>query len=465
MDGNGTSGEPVSSTIDNNGLLTVAPDETAAALRVRAVSVYDPAKEGTVDIAVLKGATFNRVDANGSDSADTTALTLRFDRDIDGLALEDITLSGNGVEPGTAITRTGTGTYTLPVTVTAWGTVTVTVEKSGYIISPPSQTVRVYRLGGPVPGAENMSSIKAKFGITETGTAGVRAAFTALHRFIQAGGLSSSPDVIRLGDWIDLEGGLEVAAYPGTDGNGGGATDPAGAPLQNTDITPNPLPFEDYEGKLFRLIVVGINSFHSGWGEKDAGSTPPVNGDTGGRYTETANDDMPHVVFQFQNIPVQRRMEATNTNQNGYLGSEMRKYLVPVDGDGGNFLSGLANAGVPENVLWAPTRYVANRGKGATGADTITDKLWLPTEREMFGVRTYSVAAYETAANQARLEYYTDDYKRKKYSGGNSEYSYWGASPYAADVSSFCVVGYSGNAYSYCGAGSAGGCAPAFCVR
>jgi hypothetical protein len=48
-------------------------------------------------------------------------------------------------------------------------------------------------------------SIKAKFGVTAT--------FTKLHEFIQADGLTSQPDLIQLGDWINLEGGREVATY------------------------------------------------------------------------------------------------------------------------------------------------------------------------------------------------------------------------------------------------------------
>jgi hypothetical protein len=53
-------------------------------------------------------------------------------------------------------------------------------------------------------------------------------------------------------------------------------------------------------------------------------------------------------VFLFQNIPVIRRMNETDSNKGGYPGSEMREYLTK------NFLAGLIEAGVPEGVLGGP---------------------------------------------------------------------------------------------------------------
>jgi hypothetical protein len=93
----------------------------------------------------------------------------------------------------------------------------------------------------------------------------------------------------------------------------------------------------------------------------------------------------------------------------------------------------------------------------------INDLLWLPTEWEMFGENTYSIAGDETAANQARLEYYTGDESRIKLAGGSLSW-YWEASANADSASSFCVVGNNGDPHSNSASG-AGGCAPAFCVR
>jgi hypothetical protein len=227
------------------------------------------------------------------------------------------------------------------------------------------------------------------------------------------------------GDWIDLP-------YLTVQGDAGGGAINTG----NVDLGKN--------GKLLRLIVAGIDSFAA-----------------------TNRDAPAHVVFQFQNVPGEHRMNASDTNAGGYRESEMRRYLT------GNFLRGLVAAGVPEGVLYAPTRHIANRGQGATAADPLADRLWLPTERELFEngksvydgttYGPYSVTAYETAANQARLEYYANNTRRVKYNAKGAMW-WWEASPYAGSAAYFCYVLYYGFAYiSY--ASAVGGCAPAFCVR
>jgi hypothetical protein len=278
-----------------------------------------------------------------------------------------------------------------------------------------------------------------------TGAAAVDAAFHELSAFIKKGGLSDQPGVINLGDWIDLES-LTVEAYG--DGNGGFAAD-------NDPIVPDPPLIEGYDGKLLRLIVVGINSFQPNES-----------------YDVPENAGVGHVVFQFQNLPVTRRMNETNTNGGGYRLSEMREYLVGVDGKGGNFLAGLKTAGVPEDVLWPLVRYVANGyNDNPRGTDALTDLLWLPTEREMFGSQTYSFAG-ETEENQARLEYYTSNgYEyRLKFLGNNSIGSaYWMSSPLSGSQSPFCsVTSVNPGSQSSAGYHSANvpyGVAPAFCVR
>jgi hypothetical protein len=308
--------------------------------------------------------------------------------------------------------------------------------------------------GKPVPGAAEMVSIKAKFGVPETGTAGVDAAFRELSAFIQGGGLTddATENVIRLGDWIDMDGGLTVAAYDGIDGNGGGGFSSGDDGMKwDDDITLNGNP----QGKMKRLIVVGINSFTK-------------NG-----------DDTQHVVFQFQNIPVLRRMNPSDAgNTGGYPASEMRKYVTE------NFLPGLIAAGVPDGVLWSPARVLSN-GNNGTGSGPVSDLLWLPTEREMFqnGKSVLNTTTYgpysangETQENQARLEYYTSNesclkvyktnngYPEVEQTSGNTGHWYWESSAYATGTSWFCCVG-SGGRPSNAGASEQGGCAPAFCVN
>jgi hypothetical protein len=114
-------------------------------------------------------------------------------------------------------------------------------------------------------------------------------------------------------------------------------------------------------------------------------------------------------------------------------------------------------------VLWSPVRYISN-GYNATPRDTdaLTDLLWLPTEREMFGSRTRSFAV-ETEENQARLEYYTGDEYRKKFMIGNNLMWWRLSSPFSSNSLSFCVVNddHPGNSMAI----NAGGVAPAFCVQ
>ena len=91
-------------------------------------------------------AVFTGLSANGSTTATTTALTLTFDKDIEGLAAADITLNGGstGAVKG-ALQKIGTGIYTLNVTgITAGGTVTASAVKTGYSITGGPKTVQVY---------------------------------------------------------------------------------------------------------------------------------------------------------------------------------------------------------------------------------------------------------------------------------------------------------------------------------
>jgi hypothetical protein len=104
---------------------------------------------------------FNNLTANGFSGEGfasipahtTTLLTLTFDRDIDGLAASDITLTPGftGAVRG-ALTRTRAGTYTLGVSgIVAAGDVIVTVSRSGFNVSPASRAVRVNHLTGSSP--------------------------------------------------------------------------------------------------------------------------------------------------------------------------------------------------------------------------------------------------------------------------------------------------------------------------
>jgi hypothetical protein len=144
------------------------------------------------------------------------------------------------------------------------------------------------------------SDLLAKFGVSTAGEA-----FTSLHNLISAPATGDDfTAIIALGDYIDLPS-LTIAGTPA---------------ITDTELTGH--------GRLLRLMVVGINSFQAN------GSYTGVSG---------APD---HVVFQFQNLPITRQMDAAVTNANGYLGSEMRTWLT------GAFLTGLkAATGLTDTVL------------------------------------------------------------------------------------------------------------------
>ncbi|GHU44903.1 hypothetical protein FACS1894190_16710 [Spirochaetia bacterium] len=227
---------------------------------------------------------------------------------------------------------------------------------------------------------------------------------------------------------------MTVAPYStGTPADGGDAANGAISLPSNPSITAN-------NSTLLRLIVVGINTYN---GIND-------------------NENAPHIVFQFHNVPGTHRMNPYGTTVGGYAGSEMRKYLVPVDGVGGNYLTGLINAGVPESVLWVPSRRVWN-GPGSAVAGTIEDALFLPTEREIFGKNEWSHAT-ETVGNQGRFYYYANNPSRLKYNSANSAMLYWDASPYGSNCD-FCIVDPVFYHHVYSRTGSTVGVAPAFCVK
>jgi hypothetical protein len=371
-----------------------------------------------------------------------------------------ITITGalSGAVPVAVITPAG---YTAAAQVLD-GAAFLAANHTKFAVTPPSGPTPSYwfvdfdgRLMTPLT---TSSDLLVNFGIKPAGytmntitAADVEAGFNAVHIYLQS--LSSPADLtgadspVKLGDYIDLPS-LSVAGYP---------TDAATAGygkitnLSNAAIAPATLPFAGYEGAILRLIVVGRNSFNAQ-----------------GTYSGNGNGTTAHVVFQFQNLPVSRRMNATDTNAGGYKESEMRKYLVPYGGSSGNFSTGLQNAGVPVNtdIIWAPKRYAANDGSGASAADLIDDKIWLPTERELFGTVSYSHETYETEANQARLEYYADNGKRIKYLPNNTDTQWWGASPWSTHTDSFCCAWTGGSASADLSSSKPSyGCAPAFCVR
>jgi uncharacterized repeat protein (TIGR02543 family) len=169
-------------------------------------------------------------------------------------------------------------------------------------------------------------------------------------------------------------------------------------------------------------------------------------------YGKNGNADTPHLVFQFKNYPGNGKMHLNDSGNNtgGYKLTEIRSYLLS------NYWPALQTAGVPDSAVWAVKRVGANDG-AATGTNTIEDKLWLPTEWEMFGSNSISNSNYENSANQGRLGYYSSDDSRKKTD------VYLTASP-ATEVYWWCGVTPNGSPTKWIEPKSSVGVAPAFVI-
>ncbi|MDR1230786.1 MAG: DUF6273 domain-containing protein [Spirochaetaceae bacterium] len=374
----------------------------------------------------------------------TTQLELTFDRAIEGLDANDIMVSGSvGTVKNETLVQSEL-TYTLSVSgFTGSGTATVTVQKNGYAGVTNTVEVVYYRAPGtPVPNVASITSgsIKEKFGVGGSGTAAVvTATFNELSAFIKNNGLTNTAtkNVVKLGDWIDLEGGLTVDS------------DTANTNIDKIAYTSTNIPQAGPDGQktpLLRLIVVGINSFN-----------------------KTNPNSPQHVVFQFQNVLVAPVwMNGASKATGGYASSNMQTYLTK------NFLTGLTGsngAGVPNDVLWAPTR-VLSQEYPKSAIDEVTDKLWLPTVREIYAQDATNIdysPSSETAGNQARLEYYDSNTAQKYDTAGTRRH--WLSSRYASSDSSFCcafnktTIRYADQYQKDPDASSAlPGIAPAFCV-
>ena len=215
---------------------------------------------------------------------------------------------------------------------------------------------------------------------------------------------SKIPDFrgIRIGDYIDL---------PSLDDG-------------TTVYTWNP----DYRN--LRILVSGFNHY------KNAGDTE-----------NTQN----HILFTFRNCPLTKRMNATDTNTGGYNATELRTYLEGV------FMLGLKN--VIGDFLYPIRRYLSTKGS----ASWITDTVFLPTEREVWGYPSRGEVEWDCGTPGQYPIFFFTVYKGKRYNG--SRQWWWEATPHSASTSYFCIVPTHLHASYYHTASSSGGVAPAFCVR
>lgn len=190
------------------------------------------------------------------------------------------------------------------------------------------------------------------------------------------------------------------------------------------------------EYKNLRLMIMGFNTY------KSAGDTE-----------NTKN----HIVMQFRNCVLSRRMNASNTNANGWQGSELHTWL------NNQFKAGLIAA--LGNNLVTFRRLISNKGatiSGATGWNWYDETVFLPSETEVWGTQVWGEKYYNGFQAQFPPFMFSVLYKVKKLNG--SRMWWWEAQPHDGTTSSWCHCYSLGNAGSYSGATEAGGVAPAICV-
>lgn len=151
-------------------------------------------------------------------------------------------------------------------------------------------------------------------------------------------------------------------------------------------------------------------------------------------------------------------MNTSNTNSGGWNNSYMRKTICPA------FLAALPKAW--QNIIAACTKYSDNTGGGSNTASYVTatsDKIWLLSEMEVQGTRSYANSA--EANYQKQYDYYRNGNSKVKYqhTATTSACYWWLRSVSASNANYFCLVGTDGSA-NYDNAYFSRGFAPGFKV-
>lgn len=124
-------------------------------------------------------------------------------------------------------------------------------------------------------------------------------------------------------------------------------------------------------------------------------------------------------------------MNSSNTNVGGWKGSALRTTLN----------STILNTFPSElqSLIKYTKKQRYNGGGSVSTLNTIYDKLWIPSEKELFGTYT------ETGASGEGTQYsiFTDNESRIKYRDG-SKLTYWTSSAYQVDKNFFIEVYYGG---------------------
>jgi hypothetical protein len=191
---------------------------------------------------------------------------------------------------------------------------------------------------------------------------------------------TGTPDFsgLQIGDYLD---GLDLSAIPAE--NGGTAGQPWNDNYKNNRIA--------------------LSAFNPYKGVGDA---------------EVAQN---HVRFDFANVPLRKRMNATNINTGGYPATEMRAFLDGANGDGTGGKTGVTTAAFL-NTLKAqignyilPVRLLLSNKVDWAWA---TCSLWLPGENGVFGANAWGEIGFGDG-QKLHIPLYRDSfqYRIKRYNG------------------------------------------------
>lgn len=159
------------------------------------------------------------------------------------------------------------------------------------------------------------------------------------------------------------------------------------------------------------------------------------------------------ITFGLKNLmATTRRMEATNTNANGFTGSEMYSWLQ------GDLLNSLPTD--LQTVLKSVNKKTS-AGNNSTTINTDAMLVFLFSEIEVFGI-----ASYSPEGEGKHYPYFVTAAQRKKFlaNGTGAASNWWERSPYVYNSNYFCLVLGNDCSYSYGSPINAQGVCFGFCV-
>lgn len=140
-------------------------------------------------------------------------------------------------------------------------------------------------------------------------------------------------------------------------------------------------------------------------------------------------------------MAVTKQHHTSNTNAGGWNNSDIR-----------NFLNNTFLLTLPEDLqaVISAKPVKATIGSQSNTLQTAEDKIWIPTEKEVFGQITYSGSAENAVNNMYPI--FTDNASRVRTQGANgAAVGVWLASPYVSTSGNFCSIaasGAPGNSYA-----------------